>query len=62
LSDAIGRLRSARRCAILLVEHDISFVMDQSDKIVVLERGTTLAEGTPAQIQADETVRNAYLG
>jgi branched-chain amino acid transport system ATP-binding protein len=62
LSQAIGRLREARRCAILLVEHDISFVMEQCDKIVVLERGTTLAEGTPAQIQANETVRNAYLG
>jgi branched-chain amino acid transport system ATP-binding protein len=62
LSEAIARLRTARRCAILLVEHDISFVMDQCDKIVVLERGTTLAEGTPAEVQANETVRNAYLG
>ena len=62
LSAAIARLRTARRCAILLVEHDISFVMEQCDRIVVLERGTTLAEGSPAEIQANETVRNAYLG
>ena len=62
LSEAIGRLRSSRQCAILLVEHDISFVMDQCDKIVVLERGMTLAEGTPTEIQANDTVRNAYLG
>ena len=62
LSEAIGRLRSGRQCAILLVEHDIGFVMDQCDKIVVLERGMTLAEGTPTEIQANDTVRNAYLG
>ena len=62
LSAAIGRLRSSRQCAILLVEHDIGFVMDQCDKIVVLERGMTLAEGTPTEIQANDTVRNAYLG
>ena len=62
LSEAIGRLRSSRQCAILLVEHDIGFVMDQCDKIVVLERGMTLAEGTPTEIQANDTVRNAYLG
>jgi branched-chain amino acid transport system ATP-binding protein len=62
LSEAIARLRRARRCAILLVEHDISFVMEQCDRIFVLERGTTLAEGTPAEIQSNEVVRNAYLG
>jgi branched-chain amino acid transport system ATP-binding protein len=62
LSEAISRLRGLRRCAVLLVEHDISFVMNQSDKIVVLERGTVLADGSPAEIQADERVRNAYLG
>jgi branched-chain amino acid transport system ATP-binding protein len=62
LSGAISRLRGLRQCAILLVEHDIGFVMEQCDEIVVLERGTVLAQGSPAQIQADERVRNAYLG
>jgi branched-chain amino acid transport system ATP-binding protein len=62
LSGAISRLRGLRQCAILLVEHDIGFVMEQCDRIVVLERGTVLAQGSPAEIQADERVRNAYLG
>ncbi len=46
----------------LLVEHDITFVMEESDRILVLERGTVLAEGTPAEVQADDMVRQAYLG
>jgi branched-chain amino acid transport system ATP-binding protein len=62
LSRAIERLRAARACAVLLVEHDITFVMEESDRILVLERGTVLAEGTPAEVQADEMVRQAYLG
>jgi branched-chain amino acid transport system ATP-binding protein len=62
LSQAIRRLRAARTCAILLVEHDIGFVMEESDRILVLERGTVLAEGTPAEVQANEMVRQAYLG
>jgi branched-chain amino acid transport system ATP-binding protein len=62
LSQAIRRLREARACAVLLVEHDISFVMEESDRILVLERGTVLAEGSPAEVQADEMVRQAYLG
>jgi branched-chain amino acid transport system ATP-binding protein len=62
LSHAIRRLRSSQACGILLVEHDIGFVMDESDRILVLERGTVLAEGTPAEVQADEMVRQAYLG
>lgn len=62
LSQAIRRLRATQACAVLLVEHDIGFVMDESDRILVLERGTVLAEGSPAEIQANEMVRQAYLG
>ncbi|MBL7500029.1 ABC transporter ATP-binding protein [Frankia sp. CNm7] len=59
--DLIQSLRG-KGTAILLVEHDAGFVMRMCDRITVLNLGAVLAEGTPAQIQADEAVRNAYLG
>jgi branched-chain amino acid transport system ATP-binding protein len=62
LSAVIRQLQSERTCAILLVEHDITFVMSHCDRIVVLQLGEVLAEGTPSEIQANPEVRNAYLG
>jgi branched-chain amino acid transport system ATP-binding protein len=62
LSQVIDRLRSDSACAVLLVEHDIAFVMSHSDRIVVLQRGEVLAQGTPGEIQANGEVRDAYLG
>ena len=47
---------------ILMVEHDMRSVMELCDYISVLDFGTLLVEGTPAEIQNDETVINAYLG
>jgi len=47
---------------VLLVEHDVSTVMAISDRVVVLDHGTLLADGTAAEVQADPRVRAAYLG
>jgi len=48
--------------SLLLVEHDMEFVMGLTDRIVVMEFGTRLMEGTPAEVQASPEVRAAYLG
>ena len=47
---------------ILLIEHDMNFVMDLADKIFVLDAGSVIAEGTPKQIQKNKKVLDAYLG
>ncbi len=56
------RQLKAEGLSILLVEHDMDFVMGLTDRIVVMEFGTWLIEGTPAEVQASPIVRAAYLG
>jgi ABC-type branched-subunit amino acid transport system ATPase component len=48
--------------AILLVEHVIDFVMALAERVLVLNHGEVLAEGTPAEIRAHDAVLEAYLG
>jgi branched-chain amino acid transport system ATP-binding protein len=47
---------------IALIEHDIGVVMDLSDRVVVLDYGRKIADGTPEQIKNDQSVIDAYLG
>jgi branched-chain amino acid transport system permease protein len=61
LATLLRHLR-AEGVAILLVEHDMEFVMTLTDRLVVLDFGTWLAEGTPETIRANQAVIEAYLG
>jgi len=62
LVDLLSMIRAKFGTAQLLVEHDMSVVMGLSDKVVVLEYGRKIAEGTPEQIRHNPTVIRAYLG
>jgi branched-chain amino acid transport system ATP-binding protein len=62
LIEYIRRANEDEDATIFLIEHNMDFVMEIADRIYVLAHGERIADGTPAEIQNDQRVLDAYLG
>jgi branched-chain amino acid transport system ATP-binding protein len=62
LAIVVRRLCEEDGCAVVLVEHDVGFVMRECNRVVVLNLGSLIANDVPEVVRADPAVREAYLG
>jgi ABC-type branched-subunit amino acid transport system ATPase component len=62
LRESIERIRSDRKCGILVVEHDLRLIMRLCDTIYVLNEGEVISRGTPDEVRSDPAVVAAYIG
>jgi branched-chain amino acid transport system ATP-binding protein len=61
-TEFVRRMRDERSLTVLLIEHDMRVVLGVSERVTVLDHGEKIAEGAPAEVTANERVREAYLG
>ena len=62
LGEALGWVRDESDCSILVIDHDLKFIMALSERITVLNMGEVIADGTPQEVSENRQVIDAYLG
>jgi branched-chain amino acid transport system ATP-binding protein len=62
LMQIILKIREQYGCGILVIEHDVQFIMRLSDRVVVLDYGCIISKGTPKEVREDSSVISAYFG
>jgi branched-chain amino acid transport system ATP-binding protein len=62
LAQIVVEARDRFECAVVLIEHDVGFVMGLAERVVALHLGRVLADGTPTEVRSDQAVTEAYLG